>query len=239
MADESLSDAFVEIPIEDPVLASVVSLRDRLPACEVRTLILDNFSVTALKSAKKLLWSARQAVLRQKKRKLIDRRAAQRAVEEVEFEDLIDFVNCLDECEKLPLVSVSAKDLILLPAAAFKQDPRSESTENITEVLSSHSENYETIQYKITVLERELKSNICAVQESVNQVSLQLQGHISVDSSVCVHNQVEKARSREHTDRSHNVFGVPESRDLPGTELVSRAFESVVGRLQLQIVGGL
>ena len=50
---------------------------------------------------------------------------------------------------------------------------------------------------------------------------------------MCVHNQVEKARSREHTDRSHNVvvFGVPESRDLLGTEeLVSRAFESVVGR---------
>ena len=83
------------------------------------------------------------------------------------------------------------------------------------------------------MLERELKSNICAVQESVNQVSLQLQGHFSVDSSVCVHNQVEKARSREHTDRSYNVvvFGVPESRDLLGTEeLVSCAFESVVGR---------
>jgi len=30
MADESLPDAFVEIPIEDPVLASVVSLRDRV-----------------------------------------------------------------------------------------------------------------------------------------------------------------------------------------------------------------
>ena len=114
----------------------------------------------------------------------------------------------------------------MLPAAAFKPNPRSESTENIAGVLSSHSENFETIQNKITVLERELKSNICAVQESV-------QGHFSDDSSVCVHSQVEKDRSREHTDRSHNVvvFGVPESRDLLGTEeLVSRAFESVVGR---------
>ena len=75
----------------------------------------------------------------------------------------------------------------------------------------------------------ELKSSICAVQESVNQVSLQLQGHFSDDSSVCVHSQVEKARSREQTDRSHNVvFGVPESRDLLGTD--SRVFESVVGR---------
>jgi len=64
-------------------------------------------------------------------------------------------VNCLDECEKLPLVSVSAKDLVLLPAAVFKPNPRSESTENIAGVLSSHSENFETIQNKITVLERD------------------------------------------------------------------------------------
>lgn len=86
---------------------------------------------------------------------------------------------------------------------------------------------------KITVRDHELKSNICAVQESVNQVSLQLQGHFSEDSSVCVHRQVEKAGSREHTDHFLNVvvFGVPESRDLLGTEaLVSRAFESVVER---------
>ena len=65
----------------------------------------------------------------------------------------------------------------------------------------------------------------------MNQVSLQLQGHFSDDSSVCVHSQVEKARSREQNDRqSHNVvvFGVPESRDLLGTD--SRVFESVVGR---------
>ena len=76
MADEFLPEAFVEAPIEDPVLACGVSLRDRLPACDVRTLILNNFAVTALKSAKKLLWGAWQAVQWQKKRKLIDRRAA-------------------------------------------------------------------------------------------------------------------------------------------------------------------
>ena len=57
---------------------------------------MDNFAVSATKSAKKLSWAARQAVLRQNKKKLIDRRAAERAVEEVEFEDLIDFVDCLD-----------------------------------------------------------------------------------------------------------------------------------------------
>ena len=110
---------------------------------------MDNFAVTALKSAKKLLWAAQQAVLWQKKRKLIDRHTAQGAVEEAEFEDLIDFVNCLDKCEKLPLFSVSAKNLILLPAAAFKPNPCSESTEDILRVLSSHSENFETIQNKI------------------------------------------------------------------------------------------
>ena len=87
---------------------------------------------------------------------------------------------------------------------------------------------------KITVFESELKSNICAVQESVNQVSLQLKGHFSADhySSTGVHGQAKKAGSQEHTNRSHNVvFGVPESRDLLSAEaLVSRAFESVVGR---------
>ena len=61
------------------------------------------------------------------KKKLIDRQAVQYAVE-VKFEDLIDF---LDKCEKLPLVSVSAKDLVLLPVAAFKPRPCSESTEDI------------------------------------------------------------------------------------------------------------
>ena len=67
----------------------------------------------------------------------------------------------------------------------------------------------------------------------MNRVSVQLKGHFSVDhySSVGAHSQAEKAGFREHTDRSHNIFGVPESRDLLGTEaLVSHTFESVVGR---------
>ena len=81
----------------------------------------------------------RQVFLRQKKRKLIDRRVAQRAVENAEFEDLVDFVDCLDECEQLPSVSVSAKDLVLLPAAVVKPTPRSErSVEDIAGVLSTH-----------------------------------------------------------------------------------------------------
>ena len=81
----------------------------------------------------------RQVFLRQKKRKLIDRRVAQRAVENAEFEDLVDFVDCLDECEQLPSVSVSAKDLVLLPAAVAKPTPRSErSVEDIAGVLSTH-----------------------------------------------------------------------------------------------------
>ena len=61
---------------------------------------------------KKLLWASRQVFLRQKK--LINHRAAQHAVKDAEFEDLVDFVDCLDECEQLPSVSVSAKDLVLL-----------------------------------------------------------------------------------------------------------------------------
>ena len=135
-----------------------------------------------------------QAVLLHKK-KLIDRGTAQCAAEEVKFEDLIDFVDCLDECVKLALVSVSAKDLVLLLAVVFKPRPLSESTEDIAGVLSSHCE----IQNKITVLECELKSNICAVQEIVNRASLQLKGHFSDDpSSVCAHRLAKKSRSLEH-----------------------------------------
>ena len=73
MADESLSESSLETPVEDPVLACVVSLRDRLPICDVKKLVLDNFA--AAKSAKKLLWAFRQVFLHQKKKKLIDRRA--------------------------------------------------------------------------------------------------------------------------------------------------------------------
>ena len=64
---------------------------DVLPVCEVRTLILDNFSVIAVKSAKKLLWAARQAILQQKKWKLIDRRAAQRASDTLKFGEELGF----------------------------------------------------------------------------------------------------------------------------------------------------
>ena len=141
-------------------------------------------------------------VLWQKRKKLIDRRAAQRAIEETKFEDLIDFADCPDWYEKLLLVSVSAKDLVLLQAAALKLNPCSESTEDIAGVLSSHSENFETIQNKIIVLEK--KSNISAIQKTVNQFSLQ--GHFSDDSSVSVHKQVEKVL--EHTDHSLNIVFV-------------------------------
>ena len=129
-------------------MAYVVSLRDRLPICNVKKLILDNFAAAAVKSAKKLLRASRQ-VLRQKK-KFIDRHLAQRAVEDAEFEDLVDFVNCLDECEQLPSVTVSAKDLVLLPAAVVKEVPCSEhSAEDIAGVLSTHCERIGWIQNKI------------------------------------------------------------------------------------------
>ena len=74
----------------------------------------------------------------------------------------MDFVNCLDECEQLLSVSVSAKDLVLLPAAVVKQVPRSEcSAEDIAGVLSTHCERIGGIQNKIDCLECELKSSLC------------------------------------------------------------------------------
>ena len=55
-----------------------------------------------------------------------------------------------EECEQLPSVSVSAKDLVLLPAAVVKPTPRSErSVEDIAGVLSTHCESIEVIQNKI------------------------------------------------------------------------------------------
>ena len=243
MADESLSEASIEAPIEDPVLASVVSLRDRLSTSDVRQLILDNFAAPAIKSAKKALWAARQVALRRKKKKLVDRRAAQRAVEEAEFEDLLDFVNCLDESEELPLVSVSAKDLVLLPVEVVKPRSHFEPDEFIAGALSTQCESIEAIQNRINSLECELKSNLKAVQESVNQVAVQLRSGVQNQVSAATPRQyksnsqgqgeVKRVEPRGLIDRSLNVvvFGVPESRDLLGTEsLVSRAFESVVGR---------
>ena len=147
MAGESLSESSLETPVEDPVLACVVSLRNRLPICDVQKLVLDNFAAAAIKSAKKLLWASRQVFLRQKKKQLIDCSAAQCAVEDAKFEDLVDFVDCLDECEQLPSVSVSAKDLVLLLAAVVKPTSRSErSVEDIAGVLSTHCESIEVIQ---------------------------------------------------------------------------------------------
>ena len=67
MAEESLTDAFVETPIEDPVFASVVSLCDMLPACEVRILILDNFFCYCCKECQEALVVCRQAILWQKR----------------------------------------------------------------------------------------------------------------------------------------------------------------------------
>ena len=56
-------------------------------------------------------------------------------------------------CEQLPSVSVSAKDLVLLPAAVVKPTPRSErSVEDIAGVLSTHCESIEVIQNKINCL---------------------------------------------------------------------------------------
>ena len=158
MAFESVEsvESLLETPVEDPVLACVVSLRDRLPICDVKKLVLDNFAAAAIKSAMKLLWASRQVFLRQKKKKLIDRRTAQSAVENDEFEDQVDFVDCLDECEQLPSVSVSARDLVLLPAAVVKTTPSSEcSVEDIAGVLSNHCESIEVIQNKINCLECE------------------------------------------------------------------------------------
>lgn len=65
-------------------------------------------------------------------------RTAQRSAEEAELDDLVDFVNCLDEAENLPLVSVNAGDLSTLPAAVLGTSPV-ETSESCGPVQSVHS----------------------------------------------------------------------------------------------------
>ena len=91
-------------PLVDSVLATLVALRDRLTARAVKECMLDNFDLVSLKAAKKMLWADQESFLRGKKRKWTDHwRSAQRPVEEAELDDLVDFINCLDEAESLRL----------------------------------------------------------------------------------------------------------------------------------------
>ena len=91
-----------------------------LTARETKDKILDCFDVTAIKNAKRLVWSEQESFLRANKKKWTDRqRTAQLSVEEAELEDLVSFVNCLDEAENLPTIAVNACDLSTLPTAVF------------------------------------------------------------------------------------------------------------------------
>ena len=85
-----------------------------------------------------------------------------------------------------------------------------------------------------------MKSSLCTLLKGVNQVSAHLSsglfyqssGNRRQSNSVSVPRKVDKTGFGGDIDRSLNVvFGVPESRDLVGTEaLFSRAFEVAVGR---------
>ena len=82
--------------------------------------IFDCFDVTAIKNAKRLVWSEQESFLRVNKKKWTDHRhTAQHSVEEAELEDLVGFVHCLDEAENLPTIAVNACDLSTLPTAVF------------------------------------------------------------------------------------------------------------------------
>ena len=94
-------------PLVDSVLATLVALWDRLTARAIKEYILDNFDLVSLKGVKKQLWADKEPFLRGKKKKWTDhRRSTQRLVEEAELDDLVDFINCLDEAESLPPVCV-------------------------------------------------------------------------------------------------------------------------------------
>ena len=78
----------MSIHVVDPVLSSLIVVRDRLTAREMKDEILDCFDVTAIKKAKRLVWTEWESFLRANKKKWTDhRRTAQRLVEEAEFEE--------------------------------------------------------------------------------------------------------------------------------------------------------
>jgi len=216
----------------DPVLASLVALRDRLPTHTVKEHILDCFDLTSIKNAKKILWVDQETFLRAKKKKWTDhRRTAQRSAEEAELDDLVDFVNCLDEAENLPPVSVNAGDLSTLPAAVLGTSPV-ETSESCGPVQSVQSVQLKEIQDSIERLSQELKQSLIEVQ---NLPPVRLSGGPGVEGvTTTVPTKGLRAPVRPiSVDRSRNVilFGVPESRNLLDTEsLVSRALEFAVGR---------
>ena len=82
-------------------------------------------------------------------------RSAQRPVEEAELDNLVDFINCLDEAESLPPVCVYASDLSTLPTVVIAST--SSSPSELPRVDQSVQLN--KIQSDIEKLSKDLKEN--------------------------------------------------------------------------------
>ena len=84
------------------------------------------------------------------------RRTAQRSVEEAELEDLVDFVNCLDEAENLSTIAVNACDLSTLPTAVF--GPSISVSSELPRV--DYTDLLNAIQIKIETLSQDFKESL-------------------------------------------------------------------------------
>ncbi len=217
-------------------------MRDQLPLREVKEQVLDSFDAIAIKTAKKILWSAQESRLHSKNKKWTEhRRTAQRQIE-ADLDDLVDYIACLDEEDQLPQVCVLADQLTSLPVAVIAVQNTGEARYN-----SSQSECLKDIQTKLETLSDELRQSlkvhdrIDASTGSTNELRQDLEVvHDRIDTSsnsttipVSAGLAGKSKPEAMPLDRSRNVivFGVPESKSLLETELlVSRAFEFAVGR---------
>ena len=75
--------------VVDPVLSSLIALRDHLTASETKNKILDCFDVTAIRNAKRLLWNEQESFLCVNKKWTDHQHTAQRLVEEAKLQDLV------------------------------------------------------------------------------------------------------------------------------------------------------
>ena len=142
------------------MLSSLIVLRDRLTARETKDKILDCFDVTAIKNAKRLVWTERESFLLVNKKKWMDHRhTAQHLVEEAKLEDLVDFVNCLDEAENLPTIVVNACDLSTPPTAVFGLSISVSSEWPVVD----YTDLLNAIQIKIETLSQDLKESLTKV----------------------------------------------------------------------------
>ena len=141
------------------------------------------------------------------------RRSAQRPVEEAELDDLVDFINCLDEAESLRLC-VYASDLLILPTAVIvstssspSELPRVDQSVQLNKIQSDIKKLSQDLKESWADIQKILKSNLSHAQSG--GATVQAPQFAAPLLDVSTRNKLKP----KSVDLSHNVivFGVPES----------------------------